>query len=166
MTKEKLLLKTKDIVLIGMMLAVIEVVKFSLSFIAGVELVTLLFIIFTLSFREKMLYLLPAFYLTEGVLFGFGIWWFMYLYIWALLVLVVYLCKKKQSVWFWSTLSGIFGMLFGLLCSPVYFVAGGVDVAISWWIAGIPVDIVHGISNFIVCLVLFKPLDRALKMII
>ena len=81
MSKEKLLLKTRDIVLIGIMISIIEVVKFSLSFIAGVEMVSLLFIVYTLFFREKMIYVLPAFYLTEGVLFGFGIWWFMYLYI-------------------------------------------------------------------------------------
>ncbi len=165
MTKEKLKLTTKDIVLIGIMLSILEVVKFSLSAIAGVELVTLLFIIYTLFFREKMVYVLPAFYLIEGVLFGFGIWWFAYIYIWAILVLLVYLSRKNQSVWFWSILSGVFGLSFGFLCSFVYLVIGGMNMAITWWIAGIPTDIVHGISNFLVCLVLFKPLNRAIKMI-
>lgn len=165
MSKEKLLLKTRDIVLIGIMISIIEVVKFSLSFIAGVEMVSLLFIVYTLFFREKMIYVLPAFYLTEGVLFGFGIWWFMYLYVWAVLVLTVYLFRKKQSVWFFSILSGIFGLLFGLLCSPLYLVTGGVGVAISWWIAGIPTDVLHGISNFVICMVLFKPLMRIARMI-
>lgn len=165
MTKEKLMIKTKDIVLIGIMLAVIETVKFSLSFIAGVEMVTLLFILYTLFFREKMVYFLPAFCLLEGVLYGFGLWWFMYLYIWAILVVIVYLFRKKQSVWFWSTISGLFGLSFGLLCSPVYIVTSGIDFAISWWIAGLPVDILHGIFNFIICLVLFKPLNRVIKMI-
>ena len=165
MTKEKLLLKTRDIVLIGIMLSVIEVVKFSLSAIAGVEMVTLLFIVYTLFFREKMIYVLPAFYLIEGVLFGFGIWWFAYLYIWAILVFVVYLFRRNQSVWFWSFLSGIFGLSFGFLRSFVYLVTGGVNMAITWWVAGIPTDILHGISNFIVCLVLFKPLSRVTKMI-
>ncbi len=165
MVKEKLLIKTKDLVLIGIMLAVIEAVKFSLSFIPGVEMVTLLFILYTLFFREKMVYVLPAFCLLEGVMYGFGLWWFMYLYIWAILVFIVYLFRKKQSVWFWSTLSGLFGLSFGLLCSPVYLVTGGINVAISWWIAGIPVDVIHGISNFLICLVLFNPLNRVIKMI-
>lgn len=165
MTKEKLNLTTKDIVLIGIMLSIIEVVKFSLSAIAGVELVTLLFIIYTLFFRKKMIYVLPAFYLVEGILFGFGTWWFAYIYIWAILVILVYLFRKNQSVWFWSILSGLFGLSFGFLCSFVYLAIGGFNMAITWWIAGIQTDIVHGISNFFVCLVLFKPLSRVINMI-
>lgn len=165
MTKEKFILKTKDIVLVGIMLSVIEAIKFSLSFIPGVELVTLFLIVCTLFFREKMVYLLPAFLLTEGVMYGFGLWWFMYLYVWAILVLVVYIFRKKQSVWFWSILSGLFGLLFGFLCSFVYIGIGGISMALTWWIAGIPTDIVHGVSNFILCLVLFKPLNRVIKLI-
>ena len=165
MTKDKLRITTKDIVLIGVMLSIIEAVKFSLSFIAGVEMVTLLFIIYTLFFQEKMVYVLPAFYLIEGVLFGFGLWWFAYLYIWAILVFIAYLFRRNQSPWFWSILSGMFGLLFGLLCSPVYIITSGMNTAMAWWIAGIPTDILHGISNFVLCLVLFNPLNRVIKMI-
>ena len=165
MAKDKLRITTKDIVLIGIMLSIIEAVKFSLSFIAGVEMVTLLFIIYTLFFQEKMVYVLPAFYLIEGVLFGFGLWWFAYLYIWAILVLVVYLFRKKQSVWLFSIVSGMFGLLFGLLCSPVYIITSGINTAIAWWLAGLPTDILHGISNFILCIILFKPLNRVVKII-
>ena len=160
MTKAKLKLTTRDIVLMGLMLSSIEVAKAALSFIAGVEIVTLLFILYTLYFREKMVYLLPCFYLTEGVLYGFGIWWFAYLYIWALLVWLVYLFRNRQSVWFWSTLSGLFGLCFGLFCAPLCLFTGGIYMAISWWIAGLPMDILHCISNFVVCLILFKPLNR------
>lgn len=165
MVKEELKIKTKEIVLIGIMLSVIEAVKISLSFIPGVEMVSLLFIVYTLFLRKKMIYVLPAFCLLEGILYGFGIWWFAYLYIWAMLVGVAYLFRKNQSVWFWSVLSGIYGLLFGVLFVPIYLVTSGVDTAISWWIAGIPVDIAHGISNFVLCIILFKPLNRVLKMI-
>ena len=165
MTKEELGITTKDIVLIGVMLSVIEVVKVSLSFVPGVELVSLLFIVYTLFFQEKMVYVLPAFCLLEGILYGFGIWWFAYLYIWTILVVVVYLFRNKQSAWFWSILSGIYGLLFGFLFTPIYIVTGGISMAISWWISGIYVDIIHGVSNFVICLVLFKPLNRIIKII-
>jgi len=155
-------LTTKDIVLMGIMLAVIEVAKFALSFIAGVEIVTLLFILCTLFFEKKMKYMLPAFVLLEGILYGFGIWWFMYIYIWAILVLLTYLFRKRQSVWFWSVFSGLYGLLFGTLCCPVYLITGGIKMVISWWIAGIITDITHGISNFILCMILFVPLKRVL----
>lgn len=164
MTKNEFAITTRDIATIGTSLAIIEVAKFILSFIPGVEIVSLLFIMYTLFFQKKIIYVLPTFCLLEGVMYGFGIWWFMYLYIWAILVSVVYLFRNKTSVWFWSTVSGIYGLFFGLLCCPVYFVTGGINMTISWWLAGIPTDIIHGVSNFIICLILFKPLSRILKM--
>lgn len=156
-------LTAKEIALMGMMLASVEAVKLALSFIPGVELVTLLLIVYTLFLGKKILYLIPAFLLIEGVMYGFGIWWAMYAYIWPLLILLTYVSRKQQSVWFWSVFSGFFGLLFGALCSIVYFFVGGAKMAFTWWIAGIPTDIMHGISNFIICAVLFVPLNNALK---
>ena len=165
MDNKKVLISTKDIVLMGIMLAVLEVGKFALSFIAGVEVVTLLFILYTLFFGKKIFYMLPAFLIIEGIIGGFGIWWFMYVYIWAILVFITYLCRKHESMWFWSIICGLFGLLFGTLCCPVYFVTFGTQTAISWWIAGIPTDIIHGVSNFILCMILFKPLKKVLDRI-
>ena len=163
--KSTLSLSTRDIVIMGLMLAVVESAKYALSSVPGVEVVTLLFIIYTLFLEKKIIYILPAFYIIEGALFGFGIWWFMYVYIWAILALLTYLFRKIKSVWFWSIFSGLYGLLFGLLCCPVYFATGGINMAISWWISGIPTDVIHGISNFLVCLILFKPLRRALDIL-
>lgn len=160
--KEKFTLTTKDIALMGVMLAVLEIAKFALSSIAGVEVVTLLFIVYTLFFGKKMVYMLPAYLLIDGILSGFGIWWFMYVYIWALLVWITYMFRKNKSVWFWSMISGLFGLFFGLLCCPVYFITNGVQTGIAWWIAGIPTDILHGVSNFVLCMILFKPLNNEL----
>lgn len=165
MMKSKTIITIKDIALISLALSIMEVAKYVLGFIPGIEVISLLFIVYTLFFQKKMIYVLPAFCLLEGILYGFGIWWFMYIYIWAILAFAVYLFKDKKSILFWSTLSGAYGLLFGLLCCPVYFIAGGFNVAISWWIAGIPTDIVHGTSNFIICMLLFKPLNRILKII-
>lgn len=39
-------------------------------------------------------------------------------------------------------------------------------MAFTWWVAGIPWDIVHGVSNFIICLVLYRPIDLAMKRIL
>ncbi len=164
MTKSRFAITTKDVVLIGIALAIIETAKFALGFVPGIEMVSLLFIIYTLFFQKKMIYVLPAFCLLDGVLCGFGIWWFAYLYIWAILVSVTYLFKNKTSIWFWSAVSGIYGLLFGLLYCPIYFITGGMSMSVSWWVAGIPTDIIHGISNSVICFILFKPLSRVLKM--
>ena len=46
-------LTTKDIALIGMMIATIEIVKRALAFLPNVELVTLLVILYTLFVKTK-----------------------------------------------------------------------------------------------------------------
>ena len=122
MIKNKTPIQTKDIILMSMMLVLLEVSKYALSFIAGVEIVTLLIIVYTLFLEKKIMYLLPAFYLMEGMLYGFGLWWFMYIYIWAILAFITYLFKENKSILLWSTISGFFGLIFGLLCCPIYFI--------------------------------------------
>ena len=65
-----------------------------------------------------------------------------------------------------SIVLGLFGLLFGLLCTPATLITAGLNAAVSWWIAGIPFDLIHGVSNFILCLLLYKPLVNALSRII
>ena len=69
-----------DIVIIGMMTAALESAKMALSFVPNVELVTLLIILFTLTIGKRVYYAIAAFVLVEGILYGFGIWWIMYVY--------------------------------------------------------------------------------------
>lgn len=154
---------TKDIVLIGVMLATIEAVKVSLSAIPGVELVTLLVMLYALVFRRNIYYALAAFILLEGCLYGFGVWWFMYVYIWPLLAFLTQRLAKNNSVIIWSVFAAAYGLMFGALCSIPYLIIGGPKMAFAWWIAGIPTDITHCISNFVVCLILFNPLKIILN---
>ena len=72
----------RDITLIGMMVAVIEVCKAALSFLPNIELTTFWLILFTLYFGRKILLVIPVFILIEGCIYGFGLWWVMYLYMW------------------------------------------------------------------------------------
>jgi energy-coupling factor transport system substrate-specific component len=149
-----------------MMIALLEAVKHALAFLPNVELVTLFVILFTLFFQWKILYVLAAFVLIEGCLYGFGIWWIMYLYIWPLLALLTRLFCKNESVWFWSIFSAFYGLIFGALCAIPYFFVGGIKMAFTWWVAGIPFDLIHCVSNFVLCLVLFIPLRTVLKRVV
>lgn len=166
----KKLLNIKDIALIGIMTATLEVVKLALSFLPNIELVTLLIILYTLFFGRKVIYAIYIFVMLEGLLYGFDIWWFVYLYIWPFLAIVTGIFHKQKSVWFWSILSGVYGLCYGALCAiPYLFISnsgtgkGGLHVAFTWWIAGIPFDLIHGVSNFILMLVLYIPLVKVLN---
>lgn len=49
------------------------------------------------------------------------------------------------------------------MCSIPYLLIGGIHTAVAWWVSGIPFDMIHGISNFVLMLVLYKPLRRVLS---
>jgi len=157
-----MLTPSKRVALVGIMAAVLEAAKFSLSFLANVELVTLLLIIFTLTFGKETYWAAGVFILLEGILYGFGLWWIMYLYTWPLLILLTRLFKKQKSPFFWAILSAVFGYFYGLFCTIPYLVTGGLMAGIAWWTAGIPFDLIHGTANFLIALLLYKPLIKAM----
>lgn len=171
--KKKLCLSIKDIALIGMMVAVIEVGKLALAFLPNVELTTFWIIMFTLLFGWKIIFVILIFILIEAAIYPFGLWVMMYLYAWPLLALVVQLFRKVDSVWFWSVVSGMYGLSFGLLCSFPYILinsvgnnlSNGLAAAFAWWLAGIPWDILHGVANFILMLMLYIPIKSIIKRI-
>jgi len=159
-------MRIKDIAMIGMMSALLFAVQVALGFLPNIELVSLLIILFTLNFRWKTLYIIYIFALLEGFMYGFGIWWFYYLYIWTILFFITLFFSKNRSSFFWAVVSGVFGICFGALCAISYLFLGGLQTAIGYWVSGIPFDIAHGIGNFVIALVLFRPLNNLLDFII
>jgi len=75
------------------------------------------------------------------------------------------LLRRQKSQWPFVILSTLYGLSFGALCAIPYLFIGGWKMAFTWWVAGIPYDILHGISNGIVCAILFTPLSKALQRI-
>ena len=170
--EKKKRISAKDIALIGMMIAIIEVCKYALAGVPNVELTTFWIIMFTLYLGKRIFYVIPAFILIEACVYGFHIWIIMYIYAWPLLALATLLIRKKNSYLGCAFLSCVFGLLFGLLCSIPYVFTGafeggllnGFRVAFTWWIAGIPWDLVHGISNLVIMLVLYFPISKAMQL--
>ncbi|QHQ61222.1 hypothetical protein Ana3638_10935 [Anaerocolumna sedimenticola] len=164
-------MKIKDIAIIGMFSALLVTVQYSLAFLPNIELVSLLIIVFTLTLHKKALYIITVFIILEGFLYGIGLWWINYLYVWFILYLLVAFFQKKSSSLQWAIISGGYGLSFGALCSIPYFFMGlsggtirnGFQSAFAYWIAGIPFDIAHGIVNFAVALVLFKPVYKIVE---
>ncbi len=160
-----------NIAQIALMVAIIEVSKFALSGLPNIELTSFWLIMFTLYFGWQVVVVVPVFILLEGAIYGIQLWWIMYLYAWPLLVFVTWLLRKHASAILMAIVSGIFGLCFGALCAIPYFfiglssggVANGWTTAVTWWIAGIPWDLVHCIGNFVIMLVLYKPISFAMR---
>lgn len=160
----------KDICIMGLMVAVIEVCKQALLFLPNIELTSFWIIMFTLFFGWRILFVIPAFILIEMCLYGPQLWVIMYLYVWPLLALLAHLFRKDDRPLFWAVLSGFFGLSFGFLCSFPYFFTGAVGNTVrsglyamfTWWVAGIPYDLVHCAGNFGLMLVLYTPIKKVM----
>lgn len=151
-----------DLCLMAMMGVVMVASKEALAFLPNIELVSLLVILFTVTFTWRAAGALAVFLLLQGLLYGFGLWWFMYLYIWPLLALLAWLFRWMNHAWQWAILSGLFGLAFGTLCSLVYL-PQGFSWMLSWIVSGFPFDVTHAIGNFVVALLLYLPLRKALE---
>lgn len=153
-----------DLCLMAMMGVVLVVSKEAMAFLPNIEPVSLLVILFTLVFRRRVAGALLIYLLLQGLLYGFGIWWAMYLYIWPLLSLLTWLFRWMDKAWQWAVFSGAFGLLFGTLCSLVYL-PEGLSWVFSWILSGLPFDALHAGGNFLLTLVLYAPLRKALELL-
>ena len=161
----------RDVATVGLMVAAIEAFKFTMQAMPNIEMTSFLVILFTLCYPRLTLYAIPVFTLIEGMIYGFGLWWVMYLYAWPLLTLVTRAFSRNDSAFFWAVVSGVFGLLFGALCAVPYFFIGfisggaaqGLRQMFAWWVAGIPFDLIHGASNFVLMLVLYRPIASLLR---
>ena len=153
-------LPLRDLLVLSMLAALMFCAKFALQNIPNVHLGAVLLIVATLRFGAKALYMVFVYIMLEGLFFGFSIWWVPYTYIWAILVLAVLPQRRHKSWLILSVTGALHGYLFGAMCAIVTAVVGGLAAGFSFWIAGIPYDLIHGTSNLILCLILVRPLDK------
>ena len=86
------------LVLSGLMGALLVVSKQAMSGLPNLEPVSLLIILFALELPRETPGAITVFILLQGVLYGFGLWWVMYLYVWYLLALLAPLAERFVTV--------------------------------------------------------------------
>jgi energy-coupling factor transport system substrate-specific component len=156
--------KVRSLVLAALMGALLVVSKQAMSGLPNIEPVTFLIVLYTLELPRETPGAITVFLLLQGLLYGFGLWWFMYIYVWYLLALVVWLLRRCDHTLVWACVSGLYGLAFGGLCAAVYLVAKTPAFALAWWISGLPYDALHGAGNFVIMLLLYRPMRRALQL--
>lgn len=137
--------------------------KMVMAGLPNVEPVSLFVMLFAVTFGWKALYPIYTYVLMELVVYPPQVWSLNYLYIWLVLAAAAMALRNSRSPLSWALLSGTFGLLFGVLCAPLYVFVGGWAYALSWWISGIPFDLLHAAGNFVIALVLFCPLRELLE---
>ena len=153
-------LNIREVVLFGVLGALTFALQVAMSGLPNIEPVSLLVMLFAVTFGWKALYPVYVFVAMEILFYGFSLWNIYYLYIWGVLVVAAILLRKMDHPLGWAILSAVFGLLFGALCGIADVFVGGFSYAIAKWASGIPFDIAHCAGNFVIALLLFAPLRK------
>ena len=119
----------------------------------NIHLLGMFTIVFTVVFRWKALIPIYIYVFLNGLIAGFNLWWFPYLYIWTILwgmtmILPKRMPRKVQCV-VYPIVCGLHGFAFGALYAPAQALMFGFDFkqTLVWISAGLPFDAIHGVAN-------------------
>lgn len=162
MKKQKVTLTILETVLFGVLGALTFALQVVMGPLPNIEPVSLLVMLFAVTFGWKSLYAVYTFVVMEILFYGISLWNVYYLYVWTILAVIAILMKMQTHPLVWALISGVFGLGFGALCAIVDVFIGGIPYAIAKWISGIPFDLLHCGGNFVIALVLFVPMRTLL----
>jgi energy-coupling factor transport system substrate-specific component len=155
-----------EVALSALMAAILIAVQAVLAPLPNIELVSTLIILFVLRFGwRRSIVSIYVFAAAEGLIYGFSLWWTAYLYVWLILILLTLPLRKNRSVTLFALMAAGFGLSFGALCEIPWLITAGWRTAVAAWGAGIPFDLIHAAGNFVLTLLLMKPLHRAISKI-
>lgn len=158
----------KEIAVFGMLGSLMYISKILMEFLPNMHLLGVFTVAFTVIYRKKALYPIYIFVFLTGIFSGFAIWWIPYLYIWTVLWAVVMLLPKnmpkKITPIVYIIVCSLHGFFYGIIYAPSQALLFGLDFEgmIAWIISGFPFDLIHGLSNL--CLgVLIIPIVSVLR---
>ena len=148
-------LSTRDLAIFGVLGGVMFLSQVAMQGLPNVHLITLFTAAFTLAYRVRALIPFYIYVLLSGVYYGFHWAWVPRLYIWlplwaAFMIFGALSVPKKIKIPLAMILCAIHGFAFGLMYAPFQAIIWGLSFQgmIAWIVAGIPFDIIHGVSNF------------------
>ncbi len=145
--------------------------KMLMEALPNIHLLGMLTMVYTLVFRVKALIPIYVYVMLNGLFAGFSTWWLPYLYIWTVLWAVTMLLPRKMpkavACAVYPAVCGLHGFAYGALYAPAQALMFGMDFrqTLLWVGAGLPFDIIHGISNIIAGLLIF-PLSQLMRKLI
>lgn len=162
-------LDLRHLLIFAMLGTIIFVSKQVLEFLPNVELVSTLIMVCTLVYRRQALIPIYLFVFLEGLLAGFGLWWYPYLYLWLILWAWTMILPKRMKpgwqvpVYAWTC--ALFGLAYGTLYAPfqsAVFLGWDLKKTLAWIVAGLPWDLTHALGNLALGL-LIVPLTTLLR---
>lgn len=167
--RKRVLLTVYEIVVFGMLGALMMVSDILMNIIPNVHLVGVMIVVLTVVYRRKALFPLYVYVLLIGLYEGIGLWWLPYLYVWTILWGAVMLLPRRMPGWLatvvYAAVCGLHGFGFGFLWIPSQMALMGfsLEQALVWWQFGFfTADVPHGIGNVVGSL-LAVPLIRIIR---
>ena len=120
-----------------------------------------LFLILTIMLHGwKAFYPVVGFVVLELFIYGVGMWSHVYVFVWPVTTLFFMIFRKNRDFLLWAILAAINGITFGAICEIPFIFVIGFPAAVTAWVAGVPYDLIHCVSNFLITLICLKPLYR------
>ena len=159
-----------EMCLFAMLGALMFASKKLMEVLPNIHLIGLLITVTTIVFRKKALIPLYIYIFLDGLFCGFSVWWLPYLYIWTVLWGAIMLCPKKMkrpiATVVYATLCGLHGICFGILYAPAQALLFHLNFeqTLAWIAAGLPFDLIHGASNFVLGILIVPLCDYCVRL--
>lgn len=146
----------RDMIVFSLLGTVMFCSKIIMEVLPNIHLLGMLTMTYTVVFGKRALIPIYIYVMLNGLYGGFNMWWVPYLYIWTILWAVTMplrgrMSKEVQYV-VYPIVCFLHGILFGVLYAPAQALMFGMDfkMTVAWILAGLPFDVIHGISNLFV----------------
>lgn len=129
--------------------------KLAMEYLPNIHLLGMFIVCFTVVYRAKALFPIYIYVLLQGVVSGFAMWWYPYLYIWTVLWAVTMLLPKNMSrktcAIVYPIVCALHGLLFGVLYAPAEAIMYGMsfEMMLVWIAKGLYFDILHCVGDFV-----------------
>lgn len=143
----------RELCIFAMLGGIMFASKVIMEALPNIHLLGMLTVSYTLVYRKRALIPIYLYVMLDGVFSGFNFWWMPYTYIWTILWAVTMLLPNKMSrrtsCVVYPLICALHGFAFGTLYAPAQALMFGLNFEqmVAWIIAGLPFDVVHGVSN-------------------
>lgn len=144
-----------ELVLLPILGVLMFVSKLVMEFLPNIHLLGMFIMVFTLVYRTKALVPIYVYVFLLWFMGGFAPWWWANLYTWTILWAVTMLLPRQMprrlAAVVYPAVCALHGFAYGALCAPVQAVLFGLGWrgTLSWIVAGLPFDAIHGIGNLL-----------------
>ena len=141
-----------------------------MALLPNIHMTAMLIAVVTIVYRKWAALSIFVYVMITGLYSGFSTWWIPYIYIWALLWLMVMAVPKridlKYRIPVIAAICAIHGFLYGTLYAPAQALIFGLNFSqmIAWIVSGLYFDLLHGIGNIVMSFLIY-PLVKLLFML-